>query len=129
MGDIANLMLRPDILRYVQHSQNNLDDGTAVQHPNNSVSTVYGTIVNMDGKETLVPTVWDGEILEGDGLFRRLRQAGGEWPNAENVDAALAMEQAIKKNFINKQVQSGTNELGEYMGNLVNQYKQRAMRY
>ena len=97
----------PEIQRYVRHSQSNLDSDKIINQPNGDVSTVLGTVVNFDGKETLVPTVWDGRQLEGDELIARLKKEGGTWPSADSVDEMLSTEQRIKNQYINSQKKSG----------------------
>lgn len=93
----------PENLRYINHSQANLDSGKAVKNPDGSVSTVFGTIINMDGRETLVPTVWDGKILQGQELYDRLQKEGGSWPSADSVDEVRATEMRLKEQYINGQ--------------------------
>ena len=61
---------------YVQYSQDRLNDGSAIQNEDGSISTVRGTIVNMDGKETLIPTVWDGKILSTEDAVKRAKESG-----------------------------------------------------
>ena len=76
----------------LKHHYENIATGNAVENEDGSLSTVKTAIVEIDGKETLIPTVWNGEILEGDRLKEAIDNAvnsGIKWPSidAENVKA------------------------------------------
>ena len=76
----------------LKHHYENIATDSAVRNKDGSLSTVKTAIVEIDGKETLIPTVWNGEILEGDRLNEAIDNAvnsGKKWPNidAENVKA------------------------------------------
>ena len=76
----------------LKHHYENIATDSAVRNEDGSLSTVKTAIVEIDGKETLIPTVWNGEILEGDRLNEAIDNAvnsGKKWPNidAENVKA------------------------------------------
>lgn len=46
---------------------------------NDSLSKVKTQIVNIDGRETLIPTIWDGEELSTEEATRRAVDSGIEW--------------------------------------------------
>ena len=76
----------------LKHHYENIATGKAVENEDGSLSTVKTAIVEIDGKETLIPTVWNGEILEGNRLKEAIDNAvnsGVKWPSidAENVKA------------------------------------------
>jgi len=76
----------------LKHHYENIATDNAVRNKDGSLSTVKTAIVEIKGKETLIPTVWNGEILEGDRLQEAVDNAvnsGKKWPNidAENVKA------------------------------------------
>ena len=46
------------------HHYQNLAQDTAVKNEDGSVSTVYTRQVDINGRPTLIPSVWDGKILD-----------------------------------------------------------------
>ena len=76
----------------LKHHYENIATGNAVQNEDGSLSTVKSAIVEIDGKETLIPTVWNGEILESERLNEAINNAinsGIKWPSIDtkNVKA------------------------------------------
>jgi hypothetical protein len=47
---------------YSMHLNNLYGEGTAVDHPDGSKSTLYQTVEQKDGQYYSIPTVWDGKI-------------------------------------------------------------------
>jgi len=73
----------------INHSQYNLDTGKAYKHKDGGVSTIYSTSgSDENGVEHIVPTVWDGKILEGEDIFIQARGSKKKWPTASNPDEA-----------------------------------------
>jgi hypothetical protein len=66
----------------LEHHYRNLAEGKAVQNEDGSVSTVYTAQVDVDGTPTLIPTVWDGQILNVEEAAQRAQQSGIKWPTA-----------------------------------------------
>jgi hypothetical protein len=60
---------------YERHLRN-LNGPGGVDNPDGSRSTLYQTTVNIGGKETLIPRVWDGKILSVDDSVRRAKGEG-----------------------------------------------------
>jgi len=89
---------------YVEHSQANLDSGRAIYHKDGKVSTVYGKIVEIDGKQVLIPTIWDGQELSTENAVSRAMSSGKDWPTFDYVEDARREEDRIKNLVINKQV-------------------------
>jgi hypothetical protein len=80
----------------LRHHYMNIAENKAVENEDGSLSTVYSIQVNHpglnDGKPTLIPSVWDGEILtkkdeDGNPMIR----PDGKW----DVDEDAAAEKAI----------------------------------
>ena len=46
-----------------EHHYHNIANGKAVKNHDGTLSTVKTIIVEIDGVETLIPTVWDDEIV------------------------------------------------------------------
>jgi len=66
----------------LEHHYKNLAQGKAVQNEDGTVSTVYTAQVDIDGVPTLIPTVWDGQILSEDAATQRAVESGKAWPTA-----------------------------------------------
>ena len=74
----------------LKHHYENIATDNAVTNNDGSLSTVKSSIVNINGKEMLIPTVWGGEILDGDRLNEAIDNAFDsniEWPTEEGKDA------------------------------------------
>lgn len=102
--------LTPEEQAYIDFSQNNLNQGTAVYNPDGTVSTVRGIIVNIDGQEVLIPTVWGGNILPVQESIQKARESGIKFPSYGNVSDAEKTEMFLKENYINSQ--SPQTEIG-----------------
>lgn len=58
------------------HHANELARG-GVANTDGSISTVYGmTVPDESGRQRMVPTVWDGQILPPDAAYRRAQMQG-----------------------------------------------------
>jgi len=67
----------------LEHHYSNVAEGKSVNNEDGSVSTVYTVQVDIDGVPTLIPTVWDGQILSEDDALLRSIESGKKWPTAE----------------------------------------------
>ena len=47
-----------------QHHYHNIAYGKSVENDDGTLTTVDTIIVGIDGVETLIPTVWDGKIVD-----------------------------------------------------------------
>jgi len=97
----------------LKHHYENIATGNAVENEDGSLSTVKSAIVEIDGKETLIPTVWNGEILEGERLNEAINNAvnsGKKWPNidAKNVKAIERLDNLDK--FLHRDMQRISQE-------------------
>lgn len=68
----------------------NIDLSTrpTVQNPDGTVSTVRSIGVNIDGKETLIPTVVDGRVVSTDEAIQHYRDTGEHLGQYRTVHAA-----------------------------------------
>jgi hypothetical protein len=78
----------PGILSLVNHSRNNVMNGTALQRPDGRLSTIY-TASEEDprlngGRPTLFPTIWDGQELPIADAIERSLASGQQWPAFNN---------------------------------------------
>lgn len=64
------------------HHERNLLEGKEVKNEDGSVSTVKTIILGDDQFEYLIPTVWDGEILDEQSAWKRAMESGIDWPKA-----------------------------------------------
>jgi hypothetical protein len=81
---------REGMTNLVNHSQSNLDNDKAYYHTDDSgnvvgTSTIYTTVMHDErlngGAPTVLPTVWDGEILkEHNSIIDRAVDSGKKWP-------------------------------------------------
>jgi hypothetical protein len=84
LGDMENnLGAIPDD-PILNHHFNNIAQNKFVRNDDGSISTVYTRQVNVNGVPTLIPSVWDGEILDEDAARERALSSGIEWPTAES---------------------------------------------
>jgi hypothetical protein len=67
-----------------RHHYKNLAEGNEVRNQDGTISTVFTRQVEIDGIPTLVPSVWDGEIIEDEKeVIRKAKEAmraGIKWP-------------------------------------------------
>ena len=83
VGGLFEDMHRPAPMDPVlEHHYKNIAQGKAVQNEDGSVSTVYTAQVDIDGVPTLIPTVWDGQILSEEAATQRALESGKAWPTA-----------------------------------------------
>ena len=67
----------------LEHHYRNLAEGKSVNNDDGSVSTVYTAQVDIDGIPTLIPTLWDGQVLSVEDATQRALASGKTWPTAE----------------------------------------------
>jgi hypothetical protein len=66
----------------LEHHYRNLAEGKAVNNDDGSVSTVYTAQVDIDGTPTLIPKIWDGQVLSDEAALQRSLASGKTWPTA-----------------------------------------------
>ena len=85
----------------LEHHYKNLAQGKAVQHEDGTVSTVYTIQEDIDGVPTLIPTVWDGQILSNDAAIQRAIASGKNWPTASTHDELIEYDKKLHENMQN----------------------------
>ena len=98
---LASVLSKPSqkIDAITQHHYKNLATGSQVNNEDGTVSTVYTIQVDIEGVPTLIPTVWDGQILNEKDAVRRARSSGVEWPTASSHSELRKFDQRIHKNM------------------------------
>jgi len=91
----------------IKHHRNTIKQGQAVENQDGSVSTVRTMIININGKETLIPTVWDGEILDANQSVDRAMKSGIKWPTATTVSELESLDKTLHDTVISKDVSGG----------------------
>lgn len=74
-----------------RHHANAMATG-GVKNPDGTISTVRTLVVNLDGKEVIIPSVWDGQIVDDDEAVRRSMASGKDWPRFDTVEEAEAAD-------------------------------------
>lgn len=77
------------------HHFQNLAENKAVTNEDGSVSTVYTMQVDIDGRPTLIPSVWDGKILSDDEAVDRAMASGVQWPTADTPEELNAYDEKL----------------------------------
>jgi hypothetical protein len=83
-----------------RHHYENLATGKEYRHTDGSgkVSTVFTIQVDIDGIPTLIPTVWDGEIIENEReATRRAIASGIKWPTRATHAKLREFDQKIHR--------------------------------
>jgi len=65
----------------VLHHLRNIAEQKTSTNESGELQTVFTTIVQIDGNEVLIPTVWDGAILTPKAAKERAIASGIEWPS------------------------------------------------
>jgi len=85
-----------------EHHYHNIANGKAYENEDGKLSTVKTIIVEIDGAETLIPTVWDGKIVDDQTAIRFANDSGIDWPKRTGKDAVERLEafdEAIHRQF------------------------------
>ena len=73
---------------YSRHLDNLYSSG-GVDNPDGSRSTLYQTTVGIDGRQYIIPTVWNGKILSVENAIREAEKIGlDKFPSYSSVDEA-----------------------------------------
>ena len=62
-----------------RHYYENIASNNTLRNNDGSLSTVKTQIVNIGGRDTLIPTIWDGKELSTEDATRRAIDSGIEW--------------------------------------------------
>tara|TARA_Y100000022_G_scaffold46713_1_gene39322 strand:+ start:2830 stop:4029 length:1200 start_codon:yes stop_codon:yes gene_type:complete len=77
----------------VEHHFYNIANGKAVQNDDGSLSTVKGIIVNIDGREMLIPTIWDGQEVSTEVAIKNAKNSGVNWQKGFGDNAVQQLEE------------------------------------
>lgn len=86
------LKLTPAEEHLYEHHLNNLKNHKAVVNSDGSVSTIFNTAMDIQGRTYIFPTVWDGQILDPrTAADKAIREKGlNYWPSYKNDNEAEA---------------------------------------
>lgn len=77
----------------VEHHFYNIANGKAVQNEDGSLSTVKGIIVEIDGRDTLIPSIWDGQEVSEEVAIENAKKSGVNWQKAFGDNAVQQLEE------------------------------------
>ena len=77
----------------LEHHFYNIANGKAVQNDDGSLSTVKGIIVNIDGREMLIPTIWDGQEVSTEVAIENAKNSGVNWQKGFGDNAVQQLEE------------------------------------
>ena len=77
----------------LEHHFYNIANGTAKVNEDGTLSTVRTVIVDIDGRQTLIPTIWDGEEQPIDIAIDNAINSGVNWPKAFGDSAVQQLEE------------------------------------
>jgi len=87
--------LTPEEQNALNYHRNNLKSGNFMVQPDGEYTTFYGSIGNVDGRETLIPTYWNGKILPFEEALSMAQKSRIKFPSYKTVDEALKREKFI----------------------------------
>ena len=114
----------------LEHHYRNLAEGKSVNNDDGSVSTVHTAQVDIDGTPTLIPTLWDGQVLSVEAATQRSLASGKAWPTAEThedlrqYDMELHKEMAPITAEAAQKVLAGGEASQQYAGGGIVQHMQ-----
>ena len=75
-----------------EHHYLNIANGKSKRMDNGKLATVRTIIVEIEGVPTLIPTVWDGEIVDDETAKEFALKSGVEWPTRTGPNAGSELE-------------------------------------
>jgi hypothetical protein len=85
----------------LRHHYKNIAGNKAVKNTDGSISTVFTRQVEINGVPTLIPSVWDGKILNEKDAIQRAITSGIKWPQAQSHKKLRAYDQTLHKDMKN----------------------------
>jgi hypothetical protein len=79
--------------RLVAHHYNNIATGNSVLNENGSLSTIRSTSVGINGRTYVLPTVWEGKIVDIETAINNAKNAEGglsSWPNFPDTEEGIS---------------------------------------
>ena len=92
-----------------EHHFKNIAGGKSVENEDGTLSTVRTIIVEIDGVETLIPTVWDGEVVDDETAIKFAKSSGVEWPSRTGDNAVTELEEFDRD--IHESMSDGTSAI------------------
>ena len=87
----------------VEHHLFNIANNKALENEDGTLSTVKGIIVDIDGTQTLIPTIWDGKEVDTQTAIENANKSGVNWQRAfgdSAVDTLREIEIENKKQML-----------------------------
>ena len=75
-----------------EHHYKNIATGKAKPLDDGDLATVRTIIVEIDGVETLIPTIWDGEEVDDRTAIKFAQDSGVDWPTRTGPDAVAELQ-------------------------------------
>jgi len=82
-----------------RHHYTNIANGNSIPHDDGSLSTVRNITIERDGLVYVLPTVWDGDIVDTDTAIRFSTKIGADWPVFSSEKEASDWYTGIKKTW------------------------------
>jgi hypothetical protein len=94
---------REGIQSIVQHHEYNVRNKLIRKNDDGSHSSVLSTIVSDErlnnGRETVIPLLWEGKQLSHKEAIKRALKSGKRWPSADTVGEAHALDMFAHQQF------------------------------
>lgn len=88
--------LSAEELNALKYHRKNLGGGHALNRPGGDLTTFMGAIGDLgDGKQTLIPTYWEGKVLPFPEAAQRAMKSGIAFPSYPDIETALQREKYI----------------------------------
>jgi len=100
-----------------EHHYLNIANGKSKRMDNGKLATVRTIIVEIDGVDTLIPTVWDGEIVDDETAKEFALKSGVEWPTRTGPNAGSELEafdKELHKSFTDQTTPEAAQKLLDF---------------
>ena len=96
----------------MKHHFNTLANNQGVS-TNGGVATVHTIQVDINGRPTLIPSVWDGKIVSDQEAVARAKASGQIWPTANTHKELRAYDEKLHENIKLISSEAATRALGQ----------------
>mgnify|MGYP003118776175 CR=1 FL=1 len=76
----------------LEHHFYNIANNAALKNEDGTISTVRSAIVEMDGDQVLIPTIWDGQEVDLKTAINNAKKSGVNWSRATGEDAEFELQ-------------------------------------
>ena len=87
----------------IEHHEDHVRTGKVRKNKDGSFSSVVSTIISDErlnnGRETVIPLLWDGKQVSHKEAIKRALKSGKKWPSADTVGEAHALDLFAHKQF------------------------------